>query len=206
MKLIYMAIVALSFLIPLPYQEEALPDIPPQKGDVSKNIHIIFDKSYSMTTDDFKIAYKEIEEIVTTGTDEFNIAVTAFGNTHERMIVKDDSCKIGANWMSMPSLENSQKIMKWIKGVKVGNSTFMYSAIADVLRDNKKDVTVIIISDCSIDDIVSCVRLIEKARQTKEHNKFNVGFVDTDYLVPKYLHESVKKLGGFYICLDRRGD
>ena len=179
----------------LPCFAEMNPDIPPEKGDITKNIHVLFDRSGSMGMTQLAAAYKEVEAIVMQNTDEFNIAVSVFGTNHLRLKVKDKECKLGENWMAMPSMLHYKTILNFVENAPVdGGSTQITTAIEEIVKENKQNVTIIVISDCDIEDIYRPLATLKKSK-----TKFKVGFVNVTRRIATHTYQAIKENGCWYI-------
>ena len=202
MKLVNPLLLTLLLLVPCLAGDMASKqkDIPPKKGDISKNIHVIFDKSGSMSMDKLAKAYKEIEMITMQNTDEFNLAVTAFGGNHCRLKFKDKECSVGDNWLAMPSADHYKRIMGWLTFVPIdtGGSQIV-TALKEILKENKKNVTIIVITDCDITSVAETFKLITDARKDKKHHEFKLGFVNVDSRTTEGFYKEVKKNKCWYV-------
>ena len=205
MKLPFFILFLLAFLCSS--VEPHFKDIPPKKGDITKNIHILFDKSGSMSISDFERGYKEIEAMAMQGTDEFNLALTVFAADTLRMKVKDPDCKLKPNWMSMPSAIHASRLIPWVKRASViDGSTCLLPAIKRVIEENKENVTVIVISDCIISDGVDSLDYIEFETKKKGVNKIKLGFVNVSKTTYVQLYQKIKKNGHWYISVYKEND
>jgi hypothetical protein len=184
------------------------PDISPKKGDITKNIHIVFDKSGSMNYSDFEKGYAEVEKIIMQNSDEFNMAVTVFANGHIRMPARDKDCSLGKNWLAMPSAIHYMNVMKWIRSNGPDNgSTNIRSAVKDILKENKERVTIIIISDCIIDDIsdaLNDIRVAVAAKGKDKRHPIKIGFINVNEYMPNDTYKDMVKSKCWYICLGRK--
>lgn len=202
MRFFFAILFVLSVLMPSFGHRSVVKNIPPRKGDITKNIHVLFDTSGSMTVGNFVRGYKEIEMMATEGTDEFNLAVSVFAVGHLRMKVKDPDCKLKPNWMAMPSDDHAKEIVPWIKKTNLFNGgTYLLPLIKEIFKENKKDVTIIIISDCLIIDGVRALDYIKKQRENDKTHDIKVGFVNTDRYVQVNLYERIKKDGYWYVSI-----
>lgn len=196
------ALLLVLILLPCFAGEPKTKDIPPKKGDITKNIHVVFDRSFSMTVDNFKQGYKEVEALTMQGTDEFNLAITAFAANSIRMRVKDPDCKLKPNWMSMPSAIHARDMLKWIGEVQlIDSDTLLTGAIRGILKENKENVTIIVISDCIISDGVAVLDYIKSETAKKNVHNVKVGFVNVDKTTHIKFYERIKKDGHWYISV-----
>jgi hypothetical protein len=203
MRPFFFSLFTVFFLLPCfaGTQGQTFDDIPPKKGDITKNIHVIFDKSGSMSVSDFRRGYKEVEMLAMQGTDEYNLALTVFANGSSRLKVKDPDCKLKPNWMSMPSAIHAQRLVPWIQKSGVDDSeTILLPVIKKVFEENKKNVTIIVISDCIIPDGVEALDYIKTQKSNKKTHDIKIGFVNvggsTGYVS---VYRRIKKDGHWYI-------
>lgn len=180
--------------------DERQPDLPPRKGDVTKNVHVLFDVSASLTTDGLARAYGEVQLLVMQGTDEFNLAVTAFAAGHARMTVSDPDCKLKPNWMGMPSAAHYKSLMSWLKGISLPSwNTRIDTALRAIIKENKENVTIIVISDCDITNFSEAIALVQAARKTKGHHPFKMGFVNVSDTMGDDVYNTIKKNKFWYV-------
>ena len=143
-------------------------DIWPKKGQVTKNIHVVFDKSGSMGIDDFKLAYAEIQAIAMQDVDDFNLTLSVFGN---------GSVRISPKWYKMPSLKAFKKIMAFAQNTEVDPcGTYILPVFQQIYKEKHKKLSVIIITDGAINDWEKVAALIAKNKKYK----FTMGVIDTD--------------------------
>jgi len=143
-------------------------EIQPTKASVTKHIHILFDKSGSMNMKDYQLGYAEVQAIAMQGVDDFEIAATAFGR---------NSVRLNPKWLKMPSVENYNLLMTFLKEVRVDiRDTFVSDAIAQIIKEKKKGVSVIIITDGEIADYDKMIKLLEASKDYT----FPIGVVDTN--------------------------
>ncbi len=175
-------------------------DIPPKKGDISKNIHVVFDKSGSMGVSELAKAYKEIEMLIMQNTDEFNLSVTAFGADHLRMSVVDKDCKLGKNWMAMPSAVHYKRIMEWLTYANVNNGgSQIVTSLKEIIKENKKDLTVIVISDTNLSSLEQTFKIIREARKKETHHPFKLGFVNVTHSASSLIYKRIKEHKCWYV-------
>ncbi len=201
-KPLFVAILLL-LLFPCFGGEDPVPktlDLPPKKGDVTKNIHVLFDVSGSISDSARSLAFKEVQMLAMQGSDEFNLAVSVFADGHLRMAVKDPDCKLKPNWMGMPSAHHYKYLTNWLTNIQIlAWATRLDSAIAAIIKENQENVTVIIISDCEFEKFPESVGMILKARKSKGHNPFKVGFVNVSPNIGASIYKRIKKNKFWYV-------
>lgn len=160
-------------------------DIPPNKGDVTKNIHILLDYSGSMTPPDLENQLNQFLSIAMQQIDEYNLSVTIFGGNYYRM-VPGPNCDLSAElkgWMSMPSANNIKAIRQWINDISLivdkGNTRGI-SPIRNALREDIKELSVIVISDCVFDDKSTMYNGFDSLEEHRKNNPGRLGFIDID--------------------------
>lgn len=127
--------------------------IPPRRDQITKNIHLIIDYSGSMEPEEIRMAVNQAIMIAGQPGDEFNVAITVFGQDYVRMEILDEECELGPNWMAMPSQDHLDTIIDFLGSVAINdNSTLAEEAVRAAINEEIDDLTVIIISDCVIQD------------------------------------------------------
>ncbi len=159
-------------------------NIMPEKGDVTKNIHVILDYSSSMSAKDLQNQLDQFFAIATQPGDEFNLAITVFAGNTFRLIPGDD-CDISEEherWMAMPSQNNIVAIQKWLENVRpfvTRHATRVTPPIIAALSEEIDDLTVIVISDCFFEDKTILYSGFEDA-QKKRKDRAKLGFIDIE--------------------------
>jgi len=123
--------------------------VPPEQGQIKKNIIFVVDKSASMKPDQVADAIQAVVNIASQSLDELNVGVMAFGGNCERWKgVKDE--KLPEGWAALPSKEAVQAIKEWLETIEIENgSTHVAPAILKSMNASLafKDLTIIVISD-----------------------------------------------------------
>lgn len=158
----------------------------PQHTDVTKNIHIILDYSGSMQGKDIQKQLEYLNQIAAQPFDDYNLSISIFGGNSARMTPGDDcdvNEKLGPNWMAMPSARNLQAINAWIQreSAQISNSnTRLCQPIQRALRDDVKDLTIIVISDCMLDDKRQLYNSLDELQRKRNNGPAKIGFIDVD--------------------------
>lgn len=160
-------------------------DIPPEKGDVTKNIHVILDYSGSMNAEDLQNQLNQFFRVAIHVMDEYNLSVSVFGGTFHRMVPGPD-CDLSEDykgWMSMPSANNIKAIEKWFGEIDLVVSkdyTVGIPPIRIALLEDIEDLTVIVISDCVFDDKAEMYDAFDDLEKVRKSNPAKLGFIDVD--------------------------
>lgn len=165
-------------------------DIFPQKGDIRKNIHILFDQSGSISSDEHNNALNRIEGIVSQAFDEYNIKITAFGEGSATLVPNPDDgfqvVKKHPSWMSLPSADNIEKVREWLSEKQViPDHTRLMTSILVALSEDIEDLTIIIASDCIIDDVDLLTDAINTAQAERIKNGLCsavIGFINISHV------------------------
>jgi len=161
-------------------------NILPQPGDIRKNIHILFDQSGSMSLSEHQAALQQIEAIVSQAFDEFNLKVTAFGHGHATLIPSKDGgfdiLEEAPTWMSLPSQNNLDRVKNWLGSKQVESShTQALGATLAALAEDIDDLTIIVVSDCILDDgepLSDAIKIAQKEREKRHFDVAGFGFIN----------------------------
>lgn len=156
--------------------------LPPGRGEITENIHIIVDKSGSMTSDELSIAIDETLTIAGQGLENLNVAITTFGGDHQRLRYVDKESKIGPNWLCMPSADNLKRIKAHLAAPINNYATFVRPPLQLALNEKVKKLTVIVISDLlfgRLDNLSADLKKMTKGKDVV------VGFVGINAAVGK---------------------
>jgi len=163
---------------------DAVGDLPPEKGGVTKNIHIVFDQSGSMTEKRIKAALEQTVNIIAQAFDEFNLKVSVFADNSVTLIPGDgyDILEEDPSWMTLPSATNLNNVLAWLQQRHViPHHTKVIPSMLRALADNTEDITIIVISDCIFDDTELLSTVLDGAqaeREEKKGGKAHIGFVN----------------------------
>lgn len=151
--------------------------IAPRKGDISKVIHIIIDKSGSMTEEQLQIALSEALTIASQGMEDLHVAVTLFGQSWLRMAHNNPDSPIGKNWVQLPSKPGLKAIQKFLGMAIDGRDTLLYMPLRLAIQEKqieKHDLTIIVISDFKLSNMD---KLREQIPLLMRNRKVQLGFV-----------------------------
>ena len=120
----------------------------PERGEITHNIHFIIDKSLSMSPGQVKRAIDLVLELGQYARDEMNIALSVFGDDWHRWRGKDEESGESTQWMRLPSAYGLEALQTWLMQVPVRDrASDIRAALEAALKEKKKDLTVIILSD-----------------------------------------------------------
>lgn len=180
-------------------QADFRPDnIMPEKGYITKNIHMVFDRSCSMTIENYQAGYTFVSQVIGQNTDEFNLAASAFGLNYQRFKIKDPECKLGPNWMAMPSMENFNRTMSFLQTAPVHNAaTNLTLPLKRALDEKVDNLTIVVVSDCIFTSERSLIKLISGIKKN-----IHVVFIDIDSPdIDKEIYKLIKKNNWKYVSL-----
>jgi len=162
--------------------EEEAQDNPPTKGSISKDVHIIFDQSTSVTDAELIAALEQALNIIARGVDEFNLKVTVFGREMSTLNpVGLDVLKSRKDWMSMPSKNNLDVIIPWLIQRRIdGSKTIVTTPMLYALSDNVRNLTVIVIGDMLLSEKVEDV--VKEIVKKQEERKKTVGAASIGFI------------------------
>lgn len=129
--------------------------LPPEQGQVKKNILFLVDKSASMSPTELFQGISTMIGIMEQSVDEMNVTVMAFGT----YLVKwpgpsNKSDKMPANWLELPSKDGIEEVRAWIDKVDTGSGTYMLSSLTDVSKEPVSPLTIVVITDGSYRGLV----------------------------------------------------
>jgi len=126
----------------------------PERTDITNRIHIFVDVSASMGPSELALAINQALHISEQPIDELNIAITVFGDSHERLQIVDEDSDIGPNWMCMPSQEHIDRIRDFLDDHSVSDAaTHLVGALEAAINEDIDNISYIVISDCNIMDL-----------------------------------------------------
>jgi len=125
--------------------------IPPEPGQIGKNIHFVVDFSGSMDSAKISQAIKQTLDIASQSVDEINIKVTVFGETYATWEGVKNEKQPG--WTALPSKEAIDALSSWMTNVVIdNNNTYVAPPVGMALVEDIEGLTVIVISDMGFTD------------------------------------------------------
>lgn len=167
------------------YEQQEVQEIMPRRGDITQNVHIVFDKSGSMRADDIAQALVYVRRIIEQSFDGFNVAITVFGNNSMRLSVAEDSpVAARENWLAMPSEDAVSVIEGFIYGAMIDNSNTDVAApvLAALNEEGVEGVSIIVVSDCIFSDFAYL-------RDALADKDVKVGFVDINGHLSQFIYQ-----------------
>lgn len=160
----YTAIVIALLMTILPARGQTTDWIlPPQPGQITKNIHLVVDFSGSMNADQVSEAISQTLSIVSQSVDEVNIKVTVFGGTYTIWPGVENKSQPG--WTALPDANAIKLLEEWLRTVSIdGDSTKLSEPLFVAATENIQK-TIIIISDLFFDDAY-CIRDVDLSKST----------------------------------------
>lgn len=152
--------------------------IPPEPGQIGKNIHFVVDFSGSMNEEDISAAIKQTIDIASQSVDEINIKVTVFGRNYVTWEGIKNEKQPG--WTSLPSNEAIEALAEWFKVVQLDNGdTLVSNPVGAALEEDIDNLTIIVISDMAFTDDEEIFVRIKNLQAIRTH-KATFGFIQID--------------------------
>jgi len=149
--------------------------IPPEPGQIGKNIHFVVDFSGSMDRGKLAAAIQQTIDIASQSVDEINIKVTAFA--HNRATWEGIENKKQPGWTALPSKEAIEALTEWCYSLQlITHSTYVGDPVRNALTEDIENMTVIVISDMCFDDPSDLNGWIV-AEQGRRIHKATLGFI-----------------------------
>ena len=149
--------------------------IPPEPGQIGKNIHFVVDFSGSMEQDDISAAINQTIAIACQSVDEINIKVTVFGGNYYTWEGIENKKQPG--WTALPSQEAIDSLKKWFAELSIDkDSTYIAPAMGAALMEDIENMSVIVISDLCFNDPQDLYFRINHFQNLRTH-KATMGFI-----------------------------
>ena len=122
----------------------------PATERLTKRVFLVIDVSGSMRGDPLGKALRATACLLSSPVDDFEVAIIAFNDQAHRwpgVPEPDDYRPVPPGWARLPSAEALESANAWLAGFSGSGSTRPCDALAEALREQRKDMSVLLVTD-----------------------------------------------------------
>jgi len=202
----YVAILLLILFCAFPVRSDDW-KIPPEQGQVTKNILFVIDTSGSMNPGELAGGISTMLTLVEQSVDEMNVGVIAFSDSPVMWSgPSKKSEKLPKEWLELPDKDGLEELQKWVMALKPGGGTNMHAALKLAASQSVSPLTIVVItdgvyngrgSDDQVDEnnnkLVIFLNGLNESRKEASLEPFTFGVMLT-YLSPDVVQKEFDKL------------
>jgi len=148
----------------------------------SSRIIFLYDCSASMNRHKLNRALNALMMISEQPIDEMQIAIIAFDDEISRWIGIPEltaADPIPEGWAGLPSADAISQMTNWLSTVKYGGMTNIFRPLTLAIRENREEISIVIISDGQFNDIIPSPPL-EGENQEEHRIRYILSLIETE--------------------------